>query len=116
VPEDRLRDSVEVLSGGNQQKVLVGRNLLRQEVRVLLLDEPTRGVDVAGRAAIHQLLRAIARSGTIVIFASSELEELLELADTTLTMRAGRLIGTYAGGASGHELLADLTHRTREAA
>jgi ABC-type sugar transport system ATPase subunit len=116
VPEERLGDPVGVLSGGNQQKVLVGRYLLRDDVRVLLLDEPTRGVDVAGRAAIHELLRAMARSGKIIIFASSELEEVLELANTTLTMRAGRLIGTYPAGVSGRELLADLTHRTREAA
>jgi ABC-type sugar transport system ATPase subunit len=116
VPEERLRDPVGVLSGGNQQKVLVGRYLLRDDVRVLLLDEPTRGVDVAGRAAIHKLLRAMASAGKIIIFASSELEEVLELANTTVTMRAGQLIGIYPGGVSGRDLLADLTHRTQDAA
>ena len=70
------------------------------DVSVLLVDEPTRGVDVGGRAAIHRLLREAAEQGQVVIFASSELDELLELAETIVTMRSGRVISTYTEGAS----------------
>ena len=80
------------LSGGNQQKVFVGRCLDRDDVFALLLDEPTRGVDIGGRAAIHQLLRQAADAGLVVIFASTELEELLELGDVIVTMRDGRIV------------------------
>ena len=109
-------DPVGVLSGGNQQKALLGRYLLHSGVEVLLVDEPTRGVDVGGRAAIHELLREAARQGQIVVFASSELDELLELGETIITMRSGRTIATYAEGASRADLLSDLTHREGVAA
>jgi ABC-type sugar transport system ATPase subunit len=111
LPADRLGEPVAALSGGNQQKALLGRYLLESEVSVLLVDEPTRGVDVGGRAAIHHLLREAAEQGQIVIFASSELDELLELAETIITMRSGRVISTYTEGASREDLLSDLTHR-----
>jgi ABC-type sugar transport system ATPase subunit len=111
VPADRLGEPVGVLSGGNQQKALLGRYLLHSGVEVLLVDEPTRGVDVGGRAAIHELLREAARQGQIVVFASSELDELLELGETIITMRSGRVIATYAEGSSREDLLSDLTHR-----
>ncbi|HVX34347.1 MAG TPA: sugar ABC transporter ATP-binding protein [Solirubrobacterales bacterium] len=115
LPSSRLGEPVGVLSGGNQQKALLGRYLLDAEVSALLVDEPTRGVDVGGRAAIHRLLREAAADGQIVIFASSELDELLELAETILTMRSGRVIATYDEGTSREELLSDLTHRTKVA-
>lgn len=116
VPTERLAEPVGVLSGGNQQKALLGRYLLHSGVEVLLVDEPTRGVDVGGRAAIHELLREAARQGQIVVFASSELDELMELGETIITMRSGRVIATYAEGASRADLLSDLTHRERVAA
>jgi ABC-type sugar transport system ATPase subunit len=109
LPEDRLSDPVLALSGGNQQKVFVGRSLGRDDVHVLLLDEPTRGVDIGGRAAIHRLLRDAADAGLVVIFASTELEELLELGDVILTMRDGRVVNTYEGGADGAVLMRDMT-------
>ncbi|HEY8582845.1 MAG TPA: sugar ABC transporter ATP-binding protein [Capillimicrobium sp.] len=112
----RLAEPVGVLSGGNQQKALVGRYLLESGVAVLLVDEPTRGVDVGGRAAIHDLLREAAEQGQVVLFASSELDELLELAETIVTMRAGRVIATYRDGATREALLSDLTHRAEAAA
>lgn len=112
LPADRLAEPVGALSGGNQQKALLGRHLLHSGVSVLLVDEPTRGVDVGGRAAIHRLLREAAEQGQIVIFASSEVDELLELAETIVTMRSGRVISTYAEGTTREDLLADLTHRT----
>ncbi|MEU8235652.1 sugar ABC transporter ATP-binding protein [Actinoplanes sp. NPDC048967] len=109
LPPDRLADPVLALSGGNQQKVFVGRSLGRPDVRALLLDEPTRGVDIGGRAAIHRLLRDAAEAGLVVVFASTELEELLELGDVILTMRDGRVVDTYPGGADGAVLMRDMT-------
>ncbi len=90
----RLSAAVDAFSGGNQQKVFLGRCLDRDDVKLLLLDEPTRGVDVAGRAEIHRLIRAASLAGVTVIFASTELDELLELAQVVVTMFAGRVIAT----------------------
>jgi rhamnose transport system ATP-binding protein len=115
VATDRLAASVGVLSGGNQQKTLVGRYLLRSDFNVLLVDEPTRGVDIGGRAAIHELLRSAAAEGRTVVFASSDLDELLELAMTVITMRAGRVVGVYRDGVSRQTMLADLTHQAEAA-
>ncbi|MBS2939008.1 sugar ABC transporter ATP-binding protein [Nocardioides sp. J2M5] len=85
---DRL---VRLLSGGNQQKVVLARWLLR-ECRVLLLDEPTRGVDVGARAEIYAVVRALAGSGVAVVVVSSEVEEVLGLADRVLVVREGRVV------------------------
>ena len=106
----RLQTPVSQLSGGNQQKVLVGRNLADSTVKVLLLDEPTRGVDVGGRGAIHRVLREAADQGMAVVFASTELDELVELADTVVTMREGRVVSVYEGGATETAVLNDITH------
>jgi ABC-type sugar transport system ATPase subunit len=78
------------LSGGNQQKVLFARWLFRNP-RVLILDEPTRGVDVAARAAIHRLVNDLAAGGTAVLLISSEIEEVLGLAHRVLVMRLGSI-------------------------
>jgi ABC-type sugar transport system ATPase subunit len=85
---------VGTLSGGNQQKVVLGRWL--RDTRVLLLDEPTRGVDVSAKAEIHRHLRARADSGMGLLVASSEIPELLALADRILVMRQGRLAGALS--------------------
>src|SRR6516165_10355738 len=79
---------VENLSGGNQQKVLFARWLFRNP-RVLILDEPTRGVDVAARAAIHRLINNLAAEGAAVLLISSEIEEVIGLAHRVLVMRRG---------------------------
>jgi ABC-type sugar transport system ATPase subunit len=92
VPTDRLSKRVETLSGGNQQKVLLGRCLDSKNLSLLLLDEPTRGVDVGGRAELHRLIRKIAATGATVLFSSTELDELLELSDTTISMFDGRVV------------------------
>jgi simple sugar transport system ATP-binding protein/ribose transport system ATP-binding protein len=78
------------LSGGNQQKVLFARWLFRNP-RVLILDEPTRGVDVSARAAIHRLVNNLAAEGTAVLLISSEIEEVLGLAHRVLVMRRGSI-------------------------
>jgi D-xylose transport system ATP-binding protein len=82
------------LSGGNQQKVLVGRWLWTAP-RVLLLDEPTRGVDVGARQEIYALVDRLARDGLAVVLVSSDLTELLGLADRVLVLRAGRLVAEF---------------------
>lgn len=87
--------TVRTLSGGNQQKTVIGRWIAVQPA-VLLLDEPTRGVDVGARAEIHAEVRRLADSGAAVLFASSELEELLLLADRVLVMHDGGLAGELA--------------------
>lgn len=106
----RLGAPAIALSGGNQQRVFVGRCLRRDDVFALLLDEPTRGVDIGGRTAIHRLLRAAADAGLVVLFASTELEELLELGDVIVTMRECRMVARYDGGADGAALMRDMTH------
>lgn len=81
-----------LLSGGNQQKVALGRTLERSP-RVLLLDEPTRGVDIGARHELYAWLRRWVAQGGAILFASSELEEIMELADRALVLREGRLAG-----------------------
>lgn len=84
------------LSGGNQQKAIIARWLAR-EPRVLILDEPTKGIDVGAKAEIHRLIEKLARSGVAVLLISSELPELLALADRIAVMRAGQLVATLDG-------------------
>jgi ribose transport system ATP-binding protein len=83
--------AVRTLSGGNQQKVVLARWLMR-DCRVLILDEPTRGVDVGARTEIYQLVRSLADRGVAVVVVSSEVEEVLGLADRVLVVREGRVV------------------------
>lgn len=80
------------LSGGNQQKVVLARALLA-DARVLIVDEPTRGVDVAAKIELHRRIRALADEGRAVLLISSELPEVLALADRVVVMREGRMTG-----------------------
>lgn len=86
---------VAELSGGNQQKVVLAR-WLHEGLRLLVADEPTRGVDVGAQAAIHARLEALARSGVAILFISSELPELLRLATRVIVMRGGRTVASLA--------------------
>jgi ribose transport system ATP-binding protein len=83
------------LSGGNQQKVAVGR-WVGCGPRVFLLDEPTRGVDVAAKAEIHLLLDRLAQDGAAILAASSEMEELLAVSDRVVVLHEGRIVGDLA--------------------
>ena len=85
---------VRTLSGGNQQKVALGKWLTAEDLRVLLLDEPTRGVDVAAKREIHHLLRDVSRRGVALLVSSSEISELQALCDRILVMAGGRIKGT----------------------
>ena len=87
----------ETLSGGNQQKVMVAK-WLGTAPRVLILDEPTRGVDVAAKADIHRLIRELTDRGLAALVISSDLPELLGLADRIVVMRAGRISGELSRG------------------
>jgi ribose transport system ATP-binding protein len=91
-PADPDRPAV-TLSGGNQQKILLARWLVHG-TRVLLLDEPTRGVDVGARAEIYALIRRLAAAGNAVVIVSSEIEEVLGLADDVLVIADGRVLST----------------------
>ena len=83
---------VQYLSGGNQQKVVLGK-WLALEPRVLLLDEPTRGIDVGAKEEIYRLMEELAASGVAILFASSEMEEILGMSDRTLVMHEGSISG-----------------------
>ena len=87
-----LFEPVRHLSGGNQQKVLVGRWLLTAP-RILLLDEPTRGVDVGAKAEIHRLISTLAAKGAAVLMISSEMPEILGMSDRVMVMRHGCVAG-----------------------
>ncbi len=89
-----LQDPVRRLSGGNQQKVVLSKWLLRG-ARVLILDEPTRGVDVGAKAEIYRIVARLAGEGKAILLISSELPEILGMADRTLVMRYGRIVGAF---------------------
>ena len=104
VPDDPDR-VVRLLSGGNQQKVVLARWLLH-ECRVLLLDEPTRGVDIATKAEIYRIIADLAKSGFGVLVVSSELEELVHICTRILVMREGEIVAAVDGSdATERELL-----------
>jgi ABC-type sugar transport system ATPase subunit len=110
-PNDPLR----TLSGGNQQKVAIGRWLERSGV-CLLADEPTRGVDVRGRAAIHQLLAEFCREGNTLLVRSTDPDELVELCDRVLVMVDGRVTRALAGPALTTDALEAATRTAGRAA
>ncbi len=86
------RQIVQYLSGGNQQKVVLGK-WLSMEPRVLLLDEPTRGIDIGAKQEIYSLMEELAEQGVAILFVSSEMEEILGMSDRTLVMHEGRITG-----------------------
>jgi ABC-type sugar transport system ATPase subunit len=87
-----IDSTVAGLSGGNQQKIVLAR-WLAARAKILLLDEPTRGVDVGAKAEIHALIGELAAKGAAVLVISSELPELLSVSSRILVLRAGRLVG-----------------------
>jgi ABC-type sugar transport system ATPase subunit len=98
------RQNVGQLSGGNQQKVVLAKMLARKP-RILLMDEPTRGIDVGTKAEIYRLIRELAANGTTVIAVSSELPELIGLSDRIIIMHEGRISGEIPAKQADDELL-----------
>ena len=110
-PQARLRSPADELSGGNQQKLAFGRSIGGDEPGVLLMNEPTRGVDVGARAEIYRLIRQFCDRGYCLVMASSDIEEVLGMSDIIVSMYRGRQIATYRRGeANVHRVLADITH------
>ena len=90
-------DAVRNLSGGNQQKTVLAR-WLATEPRVLILDEPTHGIDVGAKSEIYELIRRLARTGIAIVLISSELPEVLAMADRVVVMSEGRVTATLERG------------------
>jgi rhamnose transport system ATP-binding protein len=111
----RLTDPVSQLSGGNQQKVVLGKWLGRQPA-LLIVDEPTRGIDIATKAEVHRLIVELARQGVAVLMISSELPEVLYLGDRIEVMREGRLVAEYSrSDASEEKVMAAATGQLQDA-
>jgi ribose transport system ATP-binding protein len=102
-----IEQDVRQLSGGNQQKVVIGKWLATQP-RVLILDEPTKGIDVAAKREIHGLIRRLAKAGLGVILISSELEEVLGLSDRLVVLRDGRISGVLPRVQANHSTVMGL--------
>jgi len=103
--------SVGTLSGGNQQKVVIARTLAAGS-QVLLLDEPTRGVDIGAKIEIYELVATLAAEGKAVVVVSSELPEVVGLSDRILVMRQGRISAEFSRATATPEALlnAAMTH------
>ncbi len=107
----RLRARAEELSGGNQQKLAFGRCIERQANGVLLMNEPTRGIDVGARAEIYRLMRSFCADGYALVMSSSDLEEIVGVGDVVITLYRGRQVGRYRRNeVTMHRIVADITH------
>jgi ribose transport system ATP-binding protein len=102
-----LATRVGTLSGGNQQKVVLGKWLAMQP-RLLILDEPTRGIDVGARAEIYRHISALAEGGISILMVSSDMEEVMGMSDRIVVMRERRLVGVLEGAALSAERLGGL--------
>ena len=98
---------VDTLSGGNQQKVLLGK-WLETRPRLLMLDEPTRGVDVGAKAEIYRIMRDARATGIGIVVSSSETSELLAACDTIVVMFRGRVVATLPRSEASEERIARL--------
>jgi len=105
-----LDERIGNLSGGNQQKVLIGRWLLTRP-KILILDEPTRGIDVGAKAEIHRLVSKLAGEGLAVIMISSELPEVLGMSDRVMVVHGGRVTGILDRAEASQERVMDLASR-----
>lgn len=102
-----IEQDVGSLSGGNQQKVLIGRSTLR-EPKVLLMHEPTRGVDVAAKTEIYQIMNEHVARGAAIVMVSSDLPELVEMSDRVIVMRDGAPVGELSGDSLTQQQVLDL--------
>ena len=105
---------VQYLSGGNQQKVVLGKWLALRP-RILLLDEPTRGIDVGAKEEIYRLMEKLAEQGVAILFVSSEMEEILGMSDRALVMHEGSITGELSREELSEEAVMQLATGKRSA-
>lgn len=96
--------SVKYLSGGNQQKLVIGKWLTARP-RILIMDEPTRGIDVNSKNEVYKIMKRLAAAGTCILFISSEVPEIVEISDRILVMKKGRITSEYRRGVTQRELM-----------
>jgi len=104
VKANSIFDLVSSLSGGNQQKVIIAK-LLAADLKILILDEPTKGVDVGAKAAIHEIMTQLASRGYGIIMITSEMPEVLGMSDKIIVMREGRITAVFNGSEATQELI-----------
>jgi ABC-type sugar transport system ATPase subunit len=102
------QQKITLLSGGNQQKVIIARWLIHDDLKVLILDEPTRGVDVGAKSEIYRLISEMAQKGIAVLIMSSEIPELLSMCDRIYVMKDGELVGEFGQSEASQEKLMNL--------
>jgi ribose transport system ATP-binding protein len=102
--------AVSTLSGGNQQKVAIAKQLA-VDPKVIIMDEPTRGIDVGAKVEIHRLLRELAARGVGIVVISSELPELIGLCDRVMVVREGRIAGELGAGELDAKKPSSCSHR-----
>ncbi|MDI7865003.1 sugar ABC transporter ATP-binding protein [Rhizobiaceae bacterium n13] len=103
-----LEHPVSSLSGGNQQKVVIGKALMTQP-KILLMDEPSRGIDIGAKAEIFRTMRRLAADGLGILFVTSDIEEVLALSDRILVMANGKLTGSFPAGADASAVISAAT-------
>ena len=99
-----VNQAISQLSGGNQQKVIVGKWLMNQP-DILILDEPTRGIDIGSKSEIHRLISNLAKKGMAILMVSSELPEVLGMSDRILVIREGKIVAEHNRGDVSQEIL-----------
>ena len=107
-----IKSEVKNLSGGNQQKIVVGKWLMR-DAKVIIFDEPTRGIDVAAKVEIYNLMNRLKKSGIGVMFVSSELPEVLGMSDRIIVMCSGRITGELSRDEATQEKIMELATKFR---
>jgi rhamnose transport system ATP-binding protein len=107
------RTLIGALSGGNQQKVVMARQLV-ESPELLVLEEPTQGVDIGAKGEIHSLILELARDGAAVLVISTDLDEMRTLSDRVIVLRNGEIAGTFGRGARTASLLASASGDTTE--
>jgi len=115
VKTPHVEQVMQYLSGGNQQKVVLGK-WLAMNPRLLLLDEPTRGIDVGSKQEIYKLMEQLAASGVAILFVSSEMEEVLGMADRALVMHEGAITGELGREQLSEEAVMQLATGSQRAA
>lgn len=109
------KQAVETLSGGNQQKVVIGKWLATQPT-VIILDEPTKGIDIGSKAAVHQFMSELVGHGLAVIMVSSELPEVMGMADRIIVMHEGLMVAQYQAGEASAETIVSAASGSHEEA